>query len=157
VRRSDNLTTFMCRLSRNLGASTFWNPKGLSRPVVGLLYHFFFPEDYYLKPEDGSKNLLRNVGRYSVFLQLIRPLKQRPQATSKRRQLQINMADHSIKPLCLITVIYSVFLSVRNPVALSVGHIIEYSRILKLWLMSLRHKIEFLFPRAKYFSCKMFY
>jgi hypothetical protein len=28
----------MCRLSRNLGASTFWNPKGLSRPVMGLLY-----------------------------------------------------------------------------------------------------------------------
>jgi hypothetical protein len=32
------LATFMCRLSRNLGASTFWNPKGLSRPVMGLLY-----------------------------------------------------------------------------------------------------------------------
>jgi hypothetical protein len=38
VRRADNLTTFMCRLSRNLGASTSWNPKGLSRPVVGFLY-----------------------------------------------------------------------------------------------------------------------
>jgi hypothetical protein len=32
-------TTFMCRLSRNLGAS--WNPVGLSRPVMGLLYLFF--------------------------------------------------------------------------------------------------------------------
>jgi hypothetical protein len=40
VRRADNLTTFMCRLSRNLGASTSWNPKGLSRSVMGLLYHF---------------------------------------------------------------------------------------------------------------------
>jgi len=29
----DNLTTFMCRLSRNLGASTSWNSEGLSRPV----------------------------------------------------------------------------------------------------------------------------
>jgi hypothetical protein len=38
MRRADNLTTFMCRLSRNLGASTCWNPKGLSRPVMGLLY-----------------------------------------------------------------------------------------------------------------------
>ena len=28
----------MCRLSRNLWASTSWNPKGLSRPVMGLLY-----------------------------------------------------------------------------------------------------------------------
>jgi hypothetical protein len=30
---ADNLTTFMCRLSRNLGASTSWNPQGLSRPA----------------------------------------------------------------------------------------------------------------------------
>jgi len=38
VRRADNLTTFMCRLSRILGASTSWTPQGLSRPVMGLLY-----------------------------------------------------------------------------------------------------------------------
>jgi hypothetical protein len=37
---ADNLTTFMCRLSRNLGASTRWNRKGLSRRVMGLLYLF---------------------------------------------------------------------------------------------------------------------
>jgi hypothetical protein len=36
-----NLTTFMCRLSINLWASTSWNPKGLSRPVMGLLYRFY--------------------------------------------------------------------------------------------------------------------
>jgi hypothetical protein len=40
VHRADNLTTFKCRLSRNLGASTSWNPKDLSRPVMGLLYLF---------------------------------------------------------------------------------------------------------------------
>jgi len=28
----------MCRLSWNLGASTSWNPQGLPRPVMGLLY-----------------------------------------------------------------------------------------------------------------------
>jgi hypothetical protein len=28
----------MCQLSWNLGASTSWNPHGLSRPVMGLLY-----------------------------------------------------------------------------------------------------------------------
>jgi len=33
VCRADNLNTFMCRLSWNLGASTSWNPQGLSRPV----------------------------------------------------------------------------------------------------------------------------
>jgi hypothetical protein len=40
VRMADNLTTFMCWLSRNLGASTCWNPLGLSRAVMGLLYLF---------------------------------------------------------------------------------------------------------------------
>jgi hypothetical protein len=30
---------FLVRLSRNLGASSSWNPKGLSRPVMG----FFCP------------------------------------------------------------------------------------------------------------------
>jgi hypothetical protein len=38
VRRADNLTTFMCCFFRNLGASTSWNPEGLSRPVTGDLY-----------------------------------------------------------------------------------------------------------------------
>jgi hypothetical protein len=38
VRRTNNLTTFMCRLSRNSGASTSWSPKGLSRLVAGKLY-----------------------------------------------------------------------------------------------------------------------
>jgi hypothetical protein len=41
-RRADNLTTFMCWLSSNLGASTSWNPWGLSRPVMGVLYFFTF-------------------------------------------------------------------------------------------------------------------
>jgi len=35
---ADNLTTLMCQLSWNLEASTSWNPGGLSRPVMGLLY-----------------------------------------------------------------------------------------------------------------------
>jgi hypothetical protein len=34
--KADNLTIFMRRLSKNLGDSTCWNPKGLSRPAVGL-------------------------------------------------------------------------------------------------------------------------
>jgi hypothetical protein len=48
---ADNLTTFMCRLSINLGASTSWNPKGLSRPVIGLPYL------YMLKGDSNFKNL----------------------------------------------------------------------------------------------------
>jgi len=31
----------MCRLSWNLGASTSWNPQGLSKPVMGLLCLFY--------------------------------------------------------------------------------------------------------------------
>jgi len=38
VRRADKFTTFMCRLSWNLEASTSWNPQGLSSPVMELLY-----------------------------------------------------------------------------------------------------------------------
>jgi hypothetical protein len=34
---ADNLASFMCQLSGNLGASTSWNPHGLSRPIPGLL------------------------------------------------------------------------------------------------------------------------
>jgi hypothetical protein len=29
---------FKCRFSWNLGASASWNPQGLTRPVMGLLY-----------------------------------------------------------------------------------------------------------------------
>jgi len=42
VHTADNLTAFMCRLSLNLGASTSWNPQGLSRPVMGLLYLYLY-------------------------------------------------------------------------------------------------------------------
>jgi hypothetical protein len=41
VCRADNLTTFMCRLSWNLGSSTSWNYQGLSRPVQGLFCRTF--------------------------------------------------------------------------------------------------------------------
>jgi hypothetical protein len=40
VRRDDNSTTFIRRLSRNLGASNFWNSLGLSRPVMGLIFTY---------------------------------------------------------------------------------------------------------------------
>jgi hypothetical protein len=40
MRRGDDLNTFMCRVSRNLGASNSWNPQGLSRAVMGILYGY---------------------------------------------------------------------------------------------------------------------
>jgi len=42
VRRADSLTTFMCRLSWNLGASPSWSPQGLSRAVMEMLYLYLF-------------------------------------------------------------------------------------------------------------------
>ena len=36
--RADNLTTFLCGLFSNLGDSSFSDPQGLSRPVMGLPY-----------------------------------------------------------------------------------------------------------------------
>ena len=38
VHRADHLTTIICRLSWNLGASTFWNPQNLYMPLQELLY-----------------------------------------------------------------------------------------------------------------------
>jgi hypothetical protein len=37
VRSADNLTTFMCRLTWNLGALPSWNPHSLSRPIMKFL------------------------------------------------------------------------------------------------------------------------
>jgi len=57
----------MCRLSWNLGASTSWNPLGLSRPVMGLLYFSFFTKYWVhrvviiLKTEGHKGHNLRNI------------------------------------------------------------------------------------------------
>ena len=42
MRRADNLTTFLCRLSRNSGASAFWNPcSGKALPLYA--YSSYMP------------------------------------------------------------------------------------------------------------------
>jgi hypothetical protein len=69
VSRADNLTTFMCRLSINLGASTSWNLKGLSRTVMGLLY--LLPSEIksvksIIKLKKILSNLLLEKSFYSV-------------------------------------------------------------------------------------------
>jgi hypothetical protein len=64
MRRTDNLITFMCRLSWSLGASTPWNPQGLSRPVIAL-----------------CSGLKRSVGFiYSMYEYIIFPVTLRPNA-----------------------------------------------------------------------------
>jgi hypothetical protein len=58
VLRADNLATSMCRLSSNLSASTSWNPQGLSRPVMGLLYLYLYHDIRILiKPPNNGKVL----------------------------------------------------------------------------------------------------
>jgi hypothetical protein len=42
VHTADNLTTIICCLSRNLGASASWNPQGLFKPVQGMLHLCLF-------------------------------------------------------------------------------------------------------------------
>jgi len=56
VRRADNLPTFMYQLSWNLGASTSWNPQGLSRPVTGLLFTFFLYQSSLLRGKAETRN-----------------------------------------------------------------------------------------------------
>jgi len=55
------LPTFLCWMSCNLGASTSWNPQGLSRTVMGLFY--------LLHPKTGHEGLGREQ-RYSSILSL---------------------------------------------------------------------------------------
>ena len=55
--RADKLTTFMCWLSWNLGASTFWNTQGLSRPVQGLLsYPYSLTQWRYVCPSENWRS-----------------------------------------------------------------------------------------------------
>jgi hypothetical protein len=66
---ADNLTTFKCRLSRNLGASSSWNAKGLSRPVMGLLFFIMtlyikmcpFVSVFTLKMTSNGRNMWEKV------------------------------------------------------------------------------------------------
>ena len=59
----------MCRLSWNLGASTSWNPQGLSRPVMGLFT--FTPQLHWIRSA-GEKLIkllfmLRGAGNASTL------------------------------------------------------------------------------------------
>jgi hypothetical protein len=63
VRRADNLTTFMCRLSWNLEDSSSWNTLGLSRLVIGLLYLYHV----WLAPANLMNNSIEMIGNNIVL------------------------------------------------------------------------------------------
>ena len=71
VRTADNFTTFMCRLSWNLGATASCNPQGLSSPVMGLLYFYLY---IFITPEPANLQYRRiylcslNENTYTVIL-----------------------------------------------------------------------------------------
>ena len=60
MRTADNLTIFMCQLCRNLGASTFWIPQGLSKPVMGLP----FP---VLRTRTSSERSMTSILRFVLY------------------------------------------------------------------------------------------
>jgi hypothetical protein len=53
-------------LSRNLGASTSWNPKGLSRPVTGLLYLKAVKKNKEQSTAQGLENMVRKGSTVST-------------------------------------------------------------------------------------------
>ena len=62
------LTTFMLRLSWNLGASTSWNPQGLSRPVMGLFYVYILQRLAELQREkDTDRRWLGNYNSWQIL------------------------------------------------------------------------------------------
>ena len=65
MRRADNLTTFVCRLSWNLGASTCWNPQGLYGPIMGLLYPYLV----WIPPTNTNNyfSFLLNIAREIIL------------------------------------------------------------------------------------------
>jgi hypothetical protein len=48
----------MCRLSWNLGVSTSWNPRGLSKPVMGLLSPWTVISSHIAPPSNNPHNSL---------------------------------------------------------------------------------------------------
>ena len=72
MRRADNLTTFKCRLSWNLGASTSWNPQGLSRSVMGLLYLYHYILDAICTYRLHTTFLLSFTSTRQIYLILIK-------------------------------------------------------------------------------------
>ena len=71
--RCVRLTTYhhTVPLSRNLGTLTSWNPLGLSRPVMGLIYiflpyyyyyyYYYYKIDSFINPNDSDSRFLWSV------------------------------------------------------------------------------------------------
>jgi hypothetical protein len=124
VRRADNLATFKCRLSYNLGASNSWNPQDLSRSVMGLLYLSPIPEEYVLFWYDYIECIFLVV----LFGDLI-----------SLRQLKQYASWQLLFSLALACVI-------RNIQANRINYLWFWS-VIKKWIYSLRTVSQNLWPK----------
>ena len=66
---ADICTTFMYRLSWNLGASTSWNHQCLCRPVIRLLYFYF---TFYIKSGNACYHSVQNLLSSSLLSKRIK-------------------------------------------------------------------------------------
>ena len=80
----------MCRLSWNLGASTSWNPQGLSRPVMGLLYLHYTTYSILVKWEGMEVVLFEIVQFQNLFAIVFRSKPENwPFTCSKRTKIAV--------------------------------------------------------------------
>ena len=83
MRRTDNLTTFACRLSRNLEASTSWNPPDLNRDYCNFTWFFQAATDIllYNRPWPSISVAVRSkvwfCGRSIAWIGILVPLRTR--------------------------------------------------------------------------------
>jgi hypothetical protein len=101
VRRADNLTTFMCRLSWNMGALTCWNPQALSKACTRIAFSLPLP---LLKPLEGTvvprtKNGLCLILRFRLAVPPFR----------KQFAVLCNVKSFSALPLFYILFVVSLF------------------------------------------------
>jgi len=76
VRRADNFTTIICRLSWNQRASDSWKPQGLSRPVLELLCFAMFcflitMSNQRPKGQLQKKNNTKTVITNCIFMRMV--------------------------------------------------------------------------------------
>jgi len=122
VRRADNLTTFMCRLSSNLGTSTSWNPQGLSRPVMLIALPLPLP---LLLPVQACNGIASLVMKIMNNLNLPSPESVPGLAKCGVKYQIFNRASHyCCNYFCIFTtVLQSAFHFFTRPLALQTGRL----------------------------------
>ena len=94
MRRVENFTTFMCRLSRNSGTSTSWNPKGLSRPVAeSFTFIFTYFEYTWTCGNGGMRFSVKRILNFGLRGEKERRMSSQKMWTSKAHLSNIEEAN----------------------------------------------------------------